>query len=338
MTRVSVVVLAYGDEPHLHGCVESLLSSTAVDVDVVLVDNGCSQQAVVEELAARDRVTLVRPTSNLGYAGGCNAGAAQAEGDVIAFVNSDAIAEPGAVAALAAAVRDESVGLATGSVRLADEPDLINAAGNPLNILGVAWAGHFREPAVEHDQPRPVTLVSGAAFACRRSTWLALGGFDAAYFAYHEDTELSVRCWQRGLSVCYAPDAVVRHYYEFSRNPRKLMLLERNRLLNLLVLWQSRTLLLLLPALVSFELAMLGLAAKQGWLGQKLTGYGWLWQHRDHVRSRRALVQRERVVPDRELARLLTPSITAANFELPAAIRAVNAVLAAYWSVVRRLL
>lgn len=338
MTRVSVVVLAYGDEPCLDECVTSVLASTGVDVDLVLVDNGCTTPGAVDRLAPLPGVTLVRPAENLGYAGGCNAGAEAATGQVLAFVNSDAVVTPSAIATLVAALDDPHVGLVTGSVRLAEDPTLLNAAGNPLNILGVAWAGHFREPAADHMEPTTVTLISGAAFACRRATWADLGGFDPAYFAYHEDTELSVRCWQRGLEIRYVPDAVVVHHYEFSRNPRKLALVERNRLFNLFVLWERRTLLLLLPALLAFEVAMLGLAVRQGWLPAKIEGYRWLWAHRAHVRSRRALVQRERRVPDRVVARLLTPAITAGNIELPAGIRVVNAVLTAYWSLVRRLL
>jgi GT2 family glycosyltransferase len=336
--RVSTIVLAYGDEAALAECVDAVLASTGVDVDVVLVDNGCTVPGLVDTVAKRDRVTLVTPAENTGYAGGCNIGAGHATGDVLAFVNSDAIVAPTALAALVQALEDEQVGLVTASLRLAEDPTLLNAAGNPLNILGVAWAGHFREPATDYDTPQPVTLISGATFACRRSVWDALGGFDAAYFAYHEDTELSVRCWQRGWQIRYVPDAVSVHHYEFSRNPRKLSLVERNRLFNLSVLWQRRTLLLLLPALVGFELAMLGLAARQGWLRGKVDGYRWLWQHRHHLRARRAQVQRERVVPDRVVARMLTPAITAANMELPAGIRVVNAALTTYWWLVRRLI
>jgi GT2 family glycosyltransferase len=338
MTAVSVVLLAYGDEPQLTSCVDSVLASVGVTVDIVLVDNGASQRAVVDQLGRHPSVNVVRPETNLGYAGGCNLGASLAGTDVIAFINSDAVVEREALAALVDPLQDNTIGFTTGCVRLADEPDLINAAGNPLNILGVVWAGHYREPAASFAQPCDVALVSGAAFACRRSTWTAIGGFDDKYFMYHEDTELSVRCWQRGLRVRYVPDAVVLHYYEFSRNPQKLQLLERNRLINLLVLWQARTLLLLLPPLAGFEMAMLALALRQGWLGQKVAGYRWLWAHRDHVRARRALVQGERTVPDRQLAPLLTPAITAANVQLPAAIRVVNTLLRAYWSVVRRLL
>lgn len=339
MSDVTAVVLAYGDEPWLPACIDSILASERVSVDVVLVDNGCTVPGLVDSIvAAHTDVHLVRPGENLGYAGGCNAGADLATGHVLMFVNGDATVASDAAAVLAGELANADVGLATASVRLADDPTTVNAAGNPLNILGVAWAGNFGEPADRHDARRPTAVVSGATFACRRDTWDRLGGFDPAYFAYHEDTDLSVRCWQAGLDVVYVPDAIVIHRYEFSRNPRKLHLVERNRLLNLLTLWQTRTLLLLLPPLVAFEIAMLALAAKQRWLAQKLDGYRWLWTHRHEVADRRRRVQAARVRSDRDLAWLLTPRITAANYALPPGIGLVNAALGVYWSVVRRLL
>ena len=56
-------------------------------------------------------------------------------------------------------------------------------------------------------------------FAVRRTVWDELGGFDPAYFAYCEDTYLSLRAWQAGYWVVHEPAAVVAHHYEVGRNP-----------------------------------------------------------------------------------------------------------------------
>ena len=76
----------------------------------------------------------------------------------------------------------------------------------------------------------------------RADRFAALGGFCEPMFAYCEDTDLSLRCWQRGWRVVLVPDAVVLHRYEFSRNPQKLFLLERNRLLMVLTVYSGRLL------------------------------------------------------------------------------------------------
>ena len=115
--------------------------------------------------------------------------------------------------------------------------------------------------------------ASGTGMAVRREVWTALGGFAEEYFAYLEDTELSLRCWQRGLRVVYVPGARVVHRYDFSRNPGKWYLLERNRLILVLTAFEPRTVALLLPALLGVEAGMLAVSLRAGWGREKVGGW-----------------------------------------------------------------
>jgi GT2 family glycosyltransferase len=335
LPRVSAVVLAWKAEPWLRRCVETLLASEKVAVDVVLVDNGCTTDDV-EVLDLLPRVSVVRPGENLGFAGGCNAGARAATGEYLALVNGDAVVEPTTLARLVDEAMRPEVGIASGSIRLADDPRLINSAGNPVHVLGLSWAGRMGEPE-EGGEPVDVAVASGACQLMRRALWEKLGGFDAAYFAYHEDTELSIRVWRSGLRVVYVPDAVAVHRYEFSRNQLKFYLIERNRLMFLATLWGWRALLLLSPALVGLELGMVALAARQGWLRAKLRSWRWLLAHAGHLRRRRRLLQSERTVPDRQWMGLLTDQLSTSAIELPAVVGPLNAFMRAYWRLVRPL-
>lgn len=337
LPRVTVVVLAYGAEPTLVEAVEAVLSSVDVDVDVVLVDNGCTTDAV-DRLDGLPGLTVVRPGTNTGFAGGCNLGASRSDAPLVAFVNGDAVVEPGALARLADALADPSVGLVSGSVRLADRPDTMNSAGNPVHYSGLSWAGGLGEPATAHDRAVDVASVSGAAMMARRQHFEALGGFSELMFAYLEDAELSLRTWAHGLRCVYVPDSVVLHHYEFSRNPAKMYLLERNRLMLVTTLYERRTLLLLWPALAGLELALLLIAARQGWLRQKLAGYRWLLGHRDNLRERRRVLQSARRHGDEVLVPLLTGDFTPgddAGLSAPGPARWVSR---AYWRLAKRVL
>lgn len=337
MPSVTAVMLAYGPEPYLEEAVAAVLASTGIDVDVVLVDNGCTSDAV-ERVKGMSGVCLVRPETNTGYAGGCLLGAAEATGDYLAFVNSDAIVTPGALQRLAQVVLEPGVGLAMASIRLARDPELMNTAGNPLHYTGLSWAGGCGEPASRYATRRQVACGSGCCFVIGRQMWRELGGFAAEYFAYWEDSELSLRLWQRGRTVEYVPDAVVAHHYEFSRNDLKYYLVERNRLVLVLTAYQVRTLLLLAPMLLFTELAVLASALVSGWAGAKLRGWGWLWRHRSWVARRRSQLQRERRIPDRALAYLLTARFSPANVHVPPGLGVFNAISVGYWALVRRLL
>ncbi len=337
LPRVTALMLAYGAEPYLHDAVDAVLASAGVDVDLVLVDNGCTTDAV-RGLPDDPRITLVTPSQNLGFTGGMNLAARRASGDYLLLVNSDAIVELDAARELVAALATPGVGVAGGNVRLADQPDLVNSVGNPLHVLGLSWAGGMGEPATEHATRGPVASASGACMALRRSLWESLGGLVEPFFAYAEDLEMCWRCWQRDLRVEYVPTAVAVHHYEFSRTPLKMYLVERNRLAFLLTCYGGRTLALLAPVLLAFELALVAVAAKQGWLRQKVRGWGWLVTHGAWIRARRAEVQRERLVPDRDLAHLMTDRFDPAQFPLPAGSQVAQAALARYWRAVRRAL
>lgn len=333
VTLVSVIVLAYRQEPWLERSVRSILASTGVDVQLVLVDNGCTDDAV-QRLEGLTGVEVVRPGQNLGFAGGCNAGAALARGEVLGLVNADAVVAPGTLARLAELALEPGVGIATGSIRLADQPDVLNSGGNDIHFLGFSWSGRFGEPAVSVPEPVDVLGASGAGMAMKTELWEEMGGFDDQYFAYHEDAELSLRCWQRGLRVVFVPDAVIVHRYQFTRNPRKHFLIERNRLMLVLTLYESRTLALLGPALVIAEVAMLVLAAVERWWPQKLASWWWLLGNRAHLVSRRRLLQAQRRVSDRELAPRFATHLRPANYPLPTAVRPFEWLLAKYWRVV----
>lgn len=334
---VSVVMLAFGAEPLLAEAADAVLRSSGVDVELVLVDNGCTSDAVTR-IDGRAGVRVVRPPENLGFAGGCNLGAREAHGEFLGFVNSDAVVDPDTLANLVIAATADDVGLVSGSVRLYERPDVINSAGNPVHYSGLSWAGGLGQPAALHGSARDVASVSGAAMVVRRSRFEQLGGFNELFFAYLEDAELSLRAWQAGWRCRYVPGARVLHHYEFARNPRKMFLLERNRLVMLLTLYERRTLAVLAPALLVFELAILALALRQGWARQKAAGWLWLARHRGEVRARRATVQAARRRPDAELAALLTGDFYPGEETGMAVPLLFRKATAAYWSVARRLL
>jgi GT2 family glycosyltransferase len=330
---VTVVVCAWGAEPDIRECVESVLASEKVAADVVLVDNGADNEDV-PAMADWPRVTVVRPGTNLGFTGGCDYGAQRATGQYLALLNSDAVVAPDTLARLVDEATHPDVGIAVASVRLAEDPDLVNAGANPVHVLGLSWSGGIGRPE-RRTAPVDTAGASGACLLTRRAHWERLGGFDPEYFAYHEDVELSLRTWRLGLRVVYVPEAIAVHRYEFGRNPNKMYYVERNRLVLVCTMWGRRAKLLLAPALLGLEVAMLARALAGGWLPAKVRGWRWIWTHRGHLRERRALLRGEQVVPDRAWMRVLTTQIDEAFAAVPGR-RPVNALMAGYWRLVRR--
>jgi GT2 family glycosyltransferase len=220
---------------------------------------------------------------------------------------------------------------------LLDRPEILNSAGGAVHFLGLGWAIGYGEPASRYADPRDVAAASGAGMAMRASIFAELGGFTEELFLYHEDAELSLRCWLSGRRVVFVPTAHIAHEYEFSRHAAKLYFLERNRLVVVITCYQRRTLLLLAPALVLYELGMVVVACSQGWGRDKLRGWRWLWEQRTWLRAQRQEVQARRRVADHSLARLLSARFDSTALPASAVVAFVDRLLAAYWRLVRTL-
>jgi GT2 family glycosyltransferase len=331
----SIIVLGYGAEPLLEAALDAIAADCAGADEIVLVDNGVERGAS-RQSAWSSLVRVVGNGQNTGFAGGCALGASAAVGDVLVFVNSDAILRRGALDALTRGLMEQDVGIACGCLRLADRPDLVNSAGNPLHFSGISWAGSCGEPATEHDVERDVAVATGGLLAIRRETWNALGGFEPFYFAYNEDTDLSLRAWLRGWRVLYVPDAVADHHYEFGRSPLKMYLVERNRLVTVLTDYPARILRAVLPAMVAIELLLVVQALLQGWLLQKLRSWWWLASHTKLLRERRSRIQAEVTAPDEAIAALFVSKVEPPMISLPPGMGLVNRGLDTYWRRVRR--
>ena len=334
---VSAITLAHGEEPWLEETVSALLASRDIDVEVILVDNGCTSDQVAR-VAGQAGVTVLRPGTNLGFCAGCNLGVRHAKGDYIALVNGDAAVDRDALCRLVEAAARTDVGIASASVRLADDRSVLNSGGNDIHFLGFSWAGRHGLPADPAEREHEVMGACGGGLAMRREVWDQVGGFDEEYFGFHEDVYLSLRAWQLGFRVVYVPEARVFHHYEFSRNPRKFYLLERNREIVLLTMWEARTLVLIAPVLLLAEMAVMALAVRQGWWRQKVAAWVWLVRNRRWLTGRRSTLQGTRRVSDAELAPRLSARLDPTNFDLPSLARPLNAILAGYWGVVRRFL
>jgi GT2 family glycosyltransferase len=309
------------------------LREDAPEAEVIVVDNGGAEPG-----KPWPRLKVVDAGGNLGYAGGASLGADIARDDVLVFLNQDTVVGPGALRRLARTLADPEIGIAAARLRLLDRPDVLNSGGTVVHLSGIAWAGRYGERPETIRELEEVAAPTGAALAIRRHLYHELGGFTAELFMYLEDMELGWRAHLRGLRVVVDPGADVFHDYDFSRNPEKLELLERNRLVFVLTAYSVRLLLLLAPVLLAVEIGMLMLASKQRWLRGKLRGWWWvvtrprwLWRHRRET-------QRLRHVRDRELIRFLTPVLDPRMIELPRGAGLLNAVVERYWRVARRLL
>jgi N-acetylglucosaminyl-diphospho-decaprenol L-rhamnosyltransferase len=227
-TEVSLVMVVYRTGPALVDTLGRVLAQDNLD-EVVLVDNGSTPEevAVVDAAAARDpRLQVLRGHGNVGFARGANLGASAAHGRVLVFLNPDAFLEPGCVAALSEALRDQPSPCLVGArVLNTDRTEQRGARrGEVTPVTTLLSLTHLakkvrafqnyeihREDETLPDGPAPTPTVSGACFAMTRGDFSAVGGFDEGYFLHVEDVDLCWRVRQSGGVVLFHPRAEVVH-------------------------------------------------------------------------------------------------------------------------------
>jgi GT2 family glycosyltransferase len=333
---VSVVIVAYNSGAALLRCLDSL-ERDELDREVIVVNNG-DEGPEIEDAAARQRVEVLRPGTNLGFAAGGNLGARHARGDVLLFLNPDTVVEPGAVAELARTAAQPDVGAAMARLLLLSDPEKLNSRGAAIHIAGLGWSSGLGEQASLVKESREITYANGSVLAMRRELFEELGGFTEELFLYHEDLELGWRVRMRGERIVLNPAADVMHDYEHERNPEKYYFMERNRLVFVASAYSARLLLLLAPVLLLAELGLILVSIREGWFHAKVAGWRWCASNARWILRHRRRLQAARTVADRELARYLTPVLDPAMIELPKTVRFLNPILASYWVLARRLL
>ena len=172
----------------------------------------------------------------------------------------------------------------------------------------------------------------------RRDAWEEVGGFEPAYFMYCEDVDLSLRLRLAGWGVGIVPAARVEHDYEFGKGDYKWFHLERNRAWTVLGVYPLPLLLALAPALLGFELALLAVAARDGWLHAKLRAQVAVLRTLPWALRRRRRIQATRRISAHDFCGGLTASLDSPFLQAAARIPALRRLQAGYWAAVRALL
>ncbi len=209
---ISVIVVSYNGRRWLEPCFHSLLAQEGCQFEVVLVDNGSSDNSVAVVCQEFPHVRIVPLTANLGFAGGNNVGAHAARGNVLVFLNNDTVVEPDWLRALTEALEDDPrAGLTTSRIMFMHEPNTVDSAGDGYLRAGGGFKRHHGAGAEDAQTSDCPFGACGAGFAIRRSLFEELGGFDEDLFLVYEDIDLSYRARLRGWHVRYVPAAVVHH-------------------------------------------------------------------------------------------------------------------------------
>ncbi len=126
----SIIIVAYNSAPYLADCLASI---KALRYDpapqVVVVDNASHDESLARVREHMPEALVLPQSTNLGFAGGVNAGVAASSGEIVALLNPDAVVEPGWLAALVAALADPACAIAGSKILDYTGQTLLHAGG-----------------------------------------------------------------------------------------------------------------------------------------------------------------------------------------------------------------
>ena len=212
--RVSAVVLNYNGAELLEIVLPSLAAQTYDGVEVVVVDNGSSDDSMryLQEHWPAVRAVSTGPR-NVGVAAALNVAVMSSRGELIALLNNDIELEPDWLEQLVAAIdRHPDAAAVAGKTlnywrrdELDGAGDLFSSAATPLRRgLGELDQGQY-------DAEEEVFSATAGAALYRRDALEDVGAFDESFVAYLEDADWGLRAQLAGYRAWYVPSAVAYH-------------------------------------------------------------------------------------------------------------------------------
>jgi peptidoglycan/xylan/chitin deacetylase (PgdA/CDA1 family)/glycosyltransferase involved in cell wall biosynthesis len=192
---VSVVVPAYNERAGIEAAVKSLAGGDHPEIEVVVVDDGSTDDTarLVENLRLPN-VRVIR-TPNGGKASALNTGIALARHDLIVTVDGDTIFEPDAIRLLVQPFASPVVGAVAGNVKVGNRRSLVATWQHIEYVIG------FNLDRRLYEILRCMPTVPGAIGAFRRRALADVGGISDETLA--EDTDVTMALCRRGWRVVY---------------------------------------------------------------------------------------------------------------------------------------
>jgi GT2 family glycosyltransferase len=208
---ISAVVVNYNGSKILAGCISTLLNQTRPPLEIILVDNGSTDDSVRMVREKFPEVNVLRCEVNLGYAEGNNIGSKVAQGEFLVLVNNDAELDSRCLEQLSTSLSSEPDLVAVqGKVLRQGQPSTLDSSGSYLTPIGFLYHIGFDKPDT-HVKESYVFSAKGVCMMIRRDLFHYLGGFDSDYFAYFEESDFCWRAWIAGYKVKVVPTSLTYH-------------------------------------------------------------------------------------------------------------------------------
>lgn len=245
MKKSSIVILNWNGKQHLEHFMPSVVKYCPSSAEVVVADNGSTDDSVAFLQQHYPEVRLILLDRNYGFAEGYNCAMAQVDTEYVVLLNSDVELTEDFLTPMLDYM-DVHPELAAAQPKILAQYDMTRfehagAAGGFMDRLGYPYCrgrvmGHLEEDHGQYDTPIECFWASGCCLVTRTALYKQLGGLNPVFFAHMEEIDLCWRMLRSGYKVMCLPGSKVYHLgggalpYD---SPHKVFLNFRNCLLML---------------------------------------------------------------------------------------------------------
>jgi len=308
---VSIVVVNFNGAKFLPGCLDSLTAVSYPNREVVVVDNGSSDNSI-ELLKQYPWVKVVRSDRNRGFAGGNNLGLRHCSGRYVLLLNNDTVVRPDFLTPLVEHLEhNPQVGIVQGKMILPRFGNTLDVCGSFLTAFGLPYHyGYYKADGPKYQRSYPIFSAKGACFLFRRELVERAGGFlfDEDFFCYYEETDFCHRAWLAGYEAHFVPGPPIEHLMGGTAGESQGAFVLSHYLRNMAfslasnLSFASRARILpLFYGVLKAGMFAAALAGRRATVAAHWGAITCALTQRRRIRARRQLIQKIRRRPDREI-------------------------------------
>jgi GT2 family glycosyltransferase len=215
LEKVSIIILNWNGLKDTLECLESVFKLDYPNFEVIVVDNGSTDNSVEEVKRSHPGAILIENGKNLGFTGGNNIAmrhAMKRGADYLWLLNNDTTIEPDTLAKLVeVSEKFPEVGMISPVIRFYYKPKRIQFAGGYIHLKQQKTGYSKAIPKESSTRHIYCDFLWGAALLIKRKVIEDIGYFDERFFAYSEDVDLSMRAVCRGHRSAIASNCNIFH-------------------------------------------------------------------------------------------------------------------------------
>ena len=310
---VSALIVNHNGGQEIIKCLNALYNQSTHLEEIIVVDNASTDDSPQKIKTRFPEVKLILLEDNLNLSKAHNIGLQEVASDLVLILDDDVYVDKDCIQYMYLAQIQFSAAIVCPRILLYPENKIVQCDGAIPHFVGTMSLRHAYQPLEK--LPAQTVDVHACIGACRlvdRKLIIANGSFDEEYFFNFEDLELSLRMRALGHRIICEPKALVFHdrglgtpqlsFRGFEDYPEKRFFLNlRQRLITISIHYRIRTIIVLLPPILLYEMASLVLAFQRGWISVYFSAIVSVFKARLHIRGRRRFLMENRIRTDKQL-------------------------------------